>query len=184
VVAHIEQMEACVRAVTSEPEALPKAVTPLGMPSAEQAKAHEPSQAPGPIELQRQASGALSAPAGVPPASGRRLEIAGVTLGAAGLVTLGAAVVANLRMAAIQDQVSNQFQRGGPATPAIGQLIADGRMYQTVTRILYAGSAVMLATGAGLYFWGSRRQPHQPQLLTIVTGSKDHGAVSLVLSYF
>ncbi len=183
VAGHIEKMEACVRDAAATPDSRSDPLAAALSPPPAPAALAQTSPAPPPIELQHQGPVlSLSAPAS-DPSSGRRLRIVGLTIGAVGVATLVAAVAASLRMASIEDRVSNAFQQGGPSTPALDQLVSEGRTYQTASQVLYAGGAAALLTGGAIYYWGARQRA-RPRFKPMVTGSRDHALVSLAVSFF
>lgn len=177
---HIERMQACLRgaeATLGEPLDTARPAAPPG-PATEAAPA---SPAAPEFELPRQSPIVALSPPVVESPSGRRFRLAGITVGAAGVVTLVAAIAASLRSASIADRVSNAFDQGGPATPALDQLVSQGRAYQTASEVLYATGVAAVLTGAVLYYWGARR-PGRSR--ATATGSGDRAAVSFTFSFF
>jgi hypothetical protein len=113
---------------------------------------------------------------------GRSLRIAGLAVGSAGVVALIAAVYLSVKVASLEDEVT-QYAREHTRIedrPALNSRLADGGRFETWQFISYGVAAGALATGATLFVLGSRagRSPDEASVsLVPLLGARGGGAI-------
>jgi tetratricopeptide (TPR) repeat protein len=144
----------------------------------EKAAALSPPDRPAPTPMPIPAATTSAAPAPVPHHWRAKLWT-GVGVAAVGLGALGAGVAMGVRSANDGSDLQRASMQGGNAWDASRQrLYRDGQNAAVAADVLYAGGAVLVATGAVLAFLGGRERAADRRVALVPL----RGGASLVVS--
>lgn len=120
-------------------------------------------------ELERQR--ASKAPATARVDHGRSLRIAGLAVGAVGVVGVGVGVLYSIRGRSLRNELADSCRMGCDWTdPDLRAKDSDGQRANTVSAIGWIGGGVAVLAGAGLYLWG-RSKVETLQITPSATGA-------------
>jgi len=109
---------------------------------------------------------------------GKTLRIAGLAVGGAGLVGLGAGIFFGLKAKDISDQITNH-----PMTEMwpdeIQQLEKDGQAYEDKQIIFMIAGGALVATGVALYFIGRSRKGSSETVTLVPTATPESAGLAV-----
>jgi tetratricopeptide (TPR) repeat protein len=154
----------------------PVAPAPVAAAPAPVAAAPAPGASPpGP-----EGSVAVAAEPSMSPETARKLRIAGMATGGAGVVGLGAGVFFAMRGSSLKSEINSEIARTNMWTPALSGKNSDMESANKLALISFIAGGVCVAGGAVLYYLGWSKAPHEggaQAMLTPTVGPDGSGVM-------
>lgn len=129
--------------------------------------------------------GAVTATAPAPetsPETAKKLKVAGLVTGGAGVVLAGVGTFFAIRAGSLKSEIQNEVNTTGEYTAALASKNSDMESAQTMAVIGLVAGGVAVAGGAVLYYLGWKKTPHDGGATAMLSPGVTPGGGSLFLS--
>jgi tetratricopeptide (TPR) repeat protein len=116
------------------------------------------------------------------PETAKKLKVAGLVTGGAGVVLAGVGTFFAIRAGSLKSEIQNEVNSTGSYTAALASKNSDMESAQTMAVIGLAAGGVAIAGGAVLYYLGWKKTPHDGGATAMLSPGVTPGGGSLFLT--